>query len=900
MRTLREWMLRLWGTLRRRRTDADLQEELRTHLEFAAEDAARQAYGTAGARRAARIRVGGVDETMDAARDQRGLRWLEDVCTDVRFSLRTLRRSPAFTAVVLVTLALGIGVNAAMFSLVDRLILSGPGHVRDVERVHRLQRTFQAPGRDAERTGQFGYVTYDSLRQRARFFEAIAAYGFVPGESVLGRGAGARRITRGHATASLFPLLGVAPAVGRFYTEQEDDVVAPEPVAVISYGLWQTEFGGRSDTLGASITVDDTAYRIVGVAPEGFTGPDLQPVDVWLPESLIGRGVVSQNWTQSWNASWLRILVRLTPDASADAAGAEATAIHRSVYTGTDEARRLSTLSLQPLRFGQHGEEPLESRIAIWLFAVSAIVLLVSCTNVVNLLLARGLGREREIALRFALGAGRARVVRLLLIEVAALAVAGGAVGLGIAYLVGTFVRERLIPDIEWTSGVVDARVVIVSFFVASAVGLLAGLFPAVRASAPNLSISLKTGSRGEGGRRSRARAFLTMAQAAMSTVLLVGAGLFVGSLHRARAADLGLEPRQVVTFNVRRSAISPNLDEGMRQRERARRSAFFRSALEHVAALPDVEVASLTIGLPFRSSFGNRIRIPGRDVIPQLAGGGPYLRAVTPDYFRTVGTRLLEGRGFSEGDRAGSAPVAIIGAAMASTLWPDHEALGKCFHIGTSPKCTEIVGISEDSVRFGLRDEPAMSFYIPFGQEEGIGGTDLLVRPRGDRNSVIPMVKQTLLTLDPSITFVDARSLQEPVDLLVRPWRLGATMFTLMGGLALVIAGLGLYSVLSYLVTQRTREIGVRMALGASPVDVVRLLVRSALTLAVPGVIAGGVVATITSPLLEPLLFDISPTEPRVFIAAAMTLVAAALLATIAPLRRARGVDPIDAIRTD
>ena len=291
---------------------------------------------------------------------------------------------------------------------------------------------------------------------------------------------------------------------------------------------------------------------------------------------------------------------------------------------------------------------------------------------------------------------------------------------------------------------------------------------------------------------------------------------------------------------------------------------------------------------------------MPGRETIPQLKGGGPFLNVVGQDFFRTVGTRIIRGRAFLSSDRAGTAPVAIVNETMAATLWPNEDAIGKCFTVGQSPACAEVVGIAADTRRFKLREDAAMSFYIPIGQEQGISGTQLLVRPRGDANQVLAEVRKTLLSLDSTIIFVNAGVLQDRVEPQVRPWQLGATMFSLMGVLALIVAGVGMYSVLSYLVTHRSHEIGVRMALGARPTDIAQLVVREGLALAAGGIVIGFGLAIVGGGLVEPLLFDTSPREPLVFAVVALTLMTMAALATLVPAARARRVNPADAMRTE
>ncbi len=824
--------------------------------------------------------------------------WLAESWSDLVHGVRALRREPGFTAFVIATLALGIGANAAMFGIVDRLLVSGPSHVRDAASVRRLQVELKPAGMDVERSGNFGYVTYDALRN-ARSFSDVAAYSVVPEGIILGVGPGARRIHRGEATASLFPLLGVRPAIGRFFDEKDDDIAAPERVAVLGYGLWQQEFGGRTDIVGKPITLDTREHTIIGVAPKGFTGPDLARVDVWLPESLLGPQT-SSNWSRTWYSTWLAIVVRLKAEVSDAQANAEATTLVRHAYVGEDSAKAQATLAVRPLHFTKNGDESTESRVARWLFAVAAIVLLITCANAANLLLARALRRRREMAVRLSLGAGRWRLIRLSIIETLALSLAGGTAGLVVAYSFGSVMRSRLLPDVEWTSAAIDLKLAGISALIAIVAGLVVGLVPAIQASSLNLTTSLKTGAREGGGRTGRIRTTLTIAQAALSVVLLIGAGLFVRSLQQVRALDLGLQPDRVLTFTVNRTGLALITDTVERQRERARRLAYYPMVVEALSRRADVEHVSLTIGLSFASGFGEDIRVPGRDSVPQLKGGGPYMSAVTADYFKTVGTRIVRGRAFTTADRVGTAPVAIVNQTMAATLWPGEEALGKCFMIGQSSTCTTVVGIAANARQFRLREEPAMAFYIPFGQEQGFSGTQLLVRPRGDATRLIGAVRRELSALDPSIVIVNAGILQDKVDPQIRPWRLGATMFSLMGVLALLVAAVGLYSVMSYLVTYRTHEIGVRVALGATSENIMHLIVRGGLSLAIVGVAIGLGLALAAVRFIEPLLFDTSPRDPVVFGAVALTLLSAAALASIAPAARAARVNPMEAMRIE
>jgi predicted permease len=823
-----------------------------------------------------------------------------DLMSELRQSFRSLRRDPGFTLFVVAVLALGIGANSAMFSVVDRLLLRGPEHLDDPGSVRRVQMALQPRGMPMQRIGRFPYAAYDAIRGAGAITEA-AAYSVSVDGMVVGRGVAARRINRGEATPELFTMFGVKPALGRFFDASDNDLAAPQRVVVLGHGLWQRDFAGARDIIGKPVILDDSPYTIIGVAPRGFSGPDLTRVDVWIPESLVGRQRVGgQDWTRSWSALWLSIVVRMKPGVSEEQANAEVTALHQRAYAGRDSASARATLAVKPIQTTRNGDESSEARVSRWLAAVAIIVLIIACANVVNLLIARAIRRQRELAVRLTLGAGRLRLIRQLVVETMTLTMLGALAGLIVAYALGKLMRTALLPGVEWPSGPVDLRVVVVSIAVALGVGLLVGIIPAVQASAPDLSAALKAGVREGGGRRSHLRSVLTVAQTALSVVLLVGAGLFVVSLARVRAMDLGLEPDRVIAVTVQRQSMAAITDTVERRRERERRLGSYPEFVERLRARADVEDAALAIGLPFVAGFGDNIRVPGRDSIPSLPGGGPYLSAVSGGYFATVGTRILRGRAFNAGDRAGSAPVAIINETMAETIWPGEDPLGKCFYSGQSQSCAEVVGIAADTRRFNLREERALAWYVPFGQEEGIGGTQLLVRPRGDARQLSADIRRMMTEADKSIVFVDAKILADVVDPQVRPWRLGATMFTLMGVLALVVAGIGLYSVISYYVANRRHELGVRIALGARNSNIVGLVMRNGLGLAGLGIAAGLGLSLVASSWIKPLLFDTSTTDVRVLATVLLTLVGVSALATVVPALRAGRVNPMEAMRSE
>jgi predicted permease len=561
---------------------------------------------------------------------------------------------------------------------------------------------------------------------------------------------------------------------------------------------------------------------------------------------------------------------------------------------------RTATFTVAPLRYNRAGKESIETRVSRWLVAVAVIMLLIACANVANLFLARATRRRREVAVRLALGVGRGRLIRLLVAESVALGLIGGAAGLVVAFAGGRFVRGVLLPNVAWTDATVDIRVLAVTALTAFLTGVIVGLAPALQGTRLDLTSALKSGVREGGPQRSRVRSILTVTQAALSVMLLVGAGLFLKSLSRVNALHLGIEPDKVLTMALDWGSIG-DLAEEAKASERWRRNLFYDEALARVRTLPGVERAAVVVGTPFQSSASIDLRVPGWDSIPKLPGGGPYIRSVSDDYFATAGTRLVRGRAFTAADVAGAARVSIVNETMAKTLWPNRDAVGQCLLIDTMP-CSRVIGVVEDVRRFSLREEPAMQYYIPLGQERalGFGGRKMFIRARGDLATLRESLRDEILGMNPAISYVTLEMLQDSLDPQIRPWRLGATMFGVFGGLALLVAAIGLYSVIAYVVTQRSHELGVRIALGAQVGNIVRLVVRYGVGLALVGILIGTVLAINAGRWVEPLLFDTSPRDPVTFGVVAAVLLLVALVASLVPAWRASRVDPIEALRAE
>ncbi len=889
----------------------NVDEEIRTHLELRIEQLVREGFSSDTAREEAIRRFGSMEDArrelqQHAHQRERTMQfreWLDALRQDIRFAARGLRREPLFAGFVIAALALGIGANAAMFGVVDRLLLRGPEHIVDASRVMRVYLHEKVAGQGDFSGSTFGYVMYDLLKHDAHSFDGVAAYvATAHGQTVMGHGADAQLIVRGQASADLFPTLGVKPALGRFFTAEEDNTVGAERVAVIGYGLWRRVYGGDPAVLGKTILLADVPFTIVGVAPNGFTGPQLGRVDVWVPVSL-HVSMRTDDWTHTWHAQWLDVVVRLKPGVSLAQASLDATAAYRHAYNGGDKEDAAANIFVAPLSYNDDGKESAEASVSRWLVGVAFVVLLIACSNVVNLLLARAMRRRREVAVRLALGAARRRLIQLLLTESMMLAALGGTAGLAVAWITGQLMRTVLLADVEWTSSPVDGRVLAVSALIALSVGIVVGLVPALRSSRPDLTTALKSGIREGGMQGTRLRAALTVAQAALSIVLLSGAGLFVRSLSNIRALDLGIQPDRMLIVSPRWAAIAIQ-DSAAQSAESARRERLLVQALERIRQMPRVERATLSIGLPFQSSYSGTIRVSGFDTIPKLKGGYPQISAVGSDYFEAVGTRVLRGRVFSAADRPESEPVAVVSELMGKTLWPGRDPIGECIFTGKGREdlttCLRIVGVVADVHRSRLKEATGTHYYVPKGQEHGIGGTNLIVRPRVDAASVIPDVRKLLQDMDPTIQYVNEATLQDDVDPQIRPWRLGASVFGLMGILALLVAAVGLYSVMSYLVAQRTHELGVRIALGAQGADIVSLVVRSSVGMAMLGIVIGVGISLAAGRFIEPLLFDASARDVGVLGGVSLAMLGVSVLASALPALRAKGTDPMEALRAE
>ena len=891
-----------------RRIDGEVRDEVDFHLQMTVEDLVARGLSRNEAEAEAHRRFGDVDrwrrtlgeEDRRRADDSRRAEWWDALRQDAAYALRGLRRQPGFALAAVLTLALGTGANATMFGIVDRLMLRPPAHVVDAERVRRVYFTMNDGGfaSGVQDRGNWPQVVH--LREQVKAFERIGVA--FRTDMVYGEAPNARQIQATVVDHEFLRLLGVRPRLGRFFTAEEDRPPVGTAVAVLGYDFWQTSFGGDPGVLGRTVRVGGDQYQVIGVAPPGFSGIDLRRVDVWLPVSVAANSIGGSDWHTMRDMIWLQVVGRMRPgatDAELDAQLALAYPrwiASRPGTTGAELARLKPASYAGPIQRDRGPARSEDAKVATWLAGVSLIVLLIACANVANLLLARAMRRRRELAVRLALGAGRGRLAAQLLTEAVLLALLGAGAGLLVARWGGGRVRATLLPEVAWPETLTDGRVLAFTLASAVAAGLLAGVVPALQASRPRLTAALAGGQRGGGLQRSRARTTLLVTQAALSAVLLIGAGLFVRSLRNVTSADLGYDQRKVfmVELDTRGSGYTS-----------AEESELQKRLHERLRTIPGVESVSRSGTAPFYSGAMRGISVPGLDSIPTLPTGRPWFNPVTPEYFRTMGTSIVRGRGFTPDDRRGAEPVLIVNETMARLLWPGQDALGKCVKIGdASSPCSTVVGVAEEARWNEIRPEPVMQFYAPMEQQPSRGLGTIFVRPAARTNAefvaVGERVRRAALAESPKLGFVTIRPLADLVEPSIRPWRLGATLFGAFGLLALVVTTVGLYGVLAYAVAQRTHEMGVRLALGARAADVLRLVVGEGLRLVAAGVALGSAVALYGGRWIESLLYGVSARDPLTVGVVGLTLLAVAVAASWVPAWRATRVDPNVALRAE
>jgi predicted permease len=883
---------------RRTAIEAELREELWFHLErraaqFRAAGMSPDAAWEEAVRRFGSLDSAGNTLKQTARRREAGMRWSDIIDTiqqDTRYVLRQLGRAPGFTAAVTITLALGIGANATMFGVVDRLLLRAPANVAHPESLRRLGFDVRESGRSFT-SNALSYAEYRDLRDSIPGM-TFATYAF-PQDMALGRGAAAEKIRGQLVGGPYFELLGTKPALGRLFSR--DDVAEPtgQPVAVISEGFWQRHFAGAPDVLGKTLPIGQTRFTIVGVAPRYFTGTGVSSIDVWLP-LVAAHGLrfdKSPNWMDSRNMSWLAIITRQTGDSSSlVAASVRATNVHKA-FQPRDS---LVVGKLTPILRRFTAKNSPDVKVARLLLYVSAFVLLIACANVANLLLARAVRRRQEMAVRLALGIDSLRLATLLFTESAVLAILGGAASLFVVQFGGGLVRARFLSTVNaWSESLVDRRVLAFTLITTFAVMLLIGLAPLLNARRIRLTVALKSSSAGGGRRRSRAHAALVVAQVTLCVVLLIGTGLFVRSLWKVNGLRLGIDTKQVLVANVDLISIG---------RSDAEIAAAYLRFAERVRALAGVQAATVSMATPFSSTYGAQISVPGLEKPPRVPDGGPYYNAVDEHYLTTMGTRLISGRGITAEDRAVRARVLVVNQSMAQLYWPGADPIGKCVKIGgdTMP-CSTVVGVAENARRQSLIEGVSLQYLVPLERSPGRDRDRVLfVRVNGDADQMLEPVRRAMQSSAPDLPYANVRPMHSLLEGDFKPWTLGSTMFTIFGVVGLVLAIVGLYGTLAYDVAQRSRELSVRVALGAQSRQIVRLVMRGGVGLVLSGVVLGWLVALSSTRWVAELLYEVSPRDIAIYGGVGAALVVVGIVATAMPAWRATKVDLREAMAAE
>jgi macrolide transport system ATP-binding/permease protein len=861
----------------------EIAEEWQFHMELRTEENIRRGMTPQEARRSAELHFGNAGHIKDASWDVRGGGIMETFWQDVRFGFRQLRRSPGFTFVALLSLGLGIAGNAVIFSLISTILLR-PLPISHPEQVFAIH---QGKEKDASYSQSISYPNYKDIRDRNAVLSGMAVYRFDP--MSLSHNGSNERVWGYLVSGNYFDVLGVHAFLGRTFTVDEDRTPNSHPVAMLSYGCWQRRFGSEPGVVGSSIQINGHNFTAIGVAPPGFTGTEsVFTPEFWVPSMMqewieAGSGLEGRS-----NGQWLPF-GRLKPGINLEQARAQLNTVARQLgqeYPKTDQG--------MSLRLTPPGLVDPNLRSAVIAFSGALmltvlLVLLIACTNLASLLLARATQRRKEIAVRMAIGATRARLSRQLLTESVMLSVVGAAFGLAIGQALILLARASL-PRTDFALTLdlrMDWRVV--SFVVALAVvtGIGFGLVPALQASRSDVVASLKDDT--SGGRRAWLRGALVAMQVALSFVLLITAGLTVRSLEHTEALGPGFDPNNAVTVSV---------DLGLQGYDEKRGENFYQQLAEHVRALPGVKSAGWIARLPLALDVSTTGVYPEGQAEPRVEEmPSAIYESASPDYFVTMGIPIVGGRDFATSDTAKSPGVVIVNETLAQRFWPGQNPVGKRLHSGNAD-LLEVVGVAKNGKYQSLGEIPPLVVYYPFTQSYATSAA-LVIRTSVDPGAEISNVRSEVQKLDPQLPIYDAKTLKEHLRLALFPLHAGAVVAGSFALLAMVLAGIGIYGVMSYSVGQRMHEIGIRMALGARATDVWTMVLKQGVIITAIGMVFGLVCAIGLSGVVASMLYGVSATDPLTFLLIALLLAAVALTACYIPARRATKVDPVIAIRS-
>lgn len=876
---MRRFLHRLLALVRGRRADAQLDREIAAHLALIEDELVGQGLSREAARLAARRRFGGVEQTKERQRDVRSFVWVDDLRRDVQYAMRTLARTPVLTPAAILTLTIGIGGTTAVFSLIDAVLLQR----LPFPNADRLVMVYEDGARFGFPNSDLAPVTYAGWSGLNGVFDSTAAV--TDFGAVLMNNEEPLRVAGRRVTSSLFEVLGARAQVGRVLLPTDDR--PGSKVVVLAHALWQDRFGGDSTIVGRTITINNDAYLVVGVMPATFQF--LQPyVKLWVPAGFSGEELAN-------GAHYLGMVGRMKPGVDASRVRADLNAIGVQIRPLLPADREAPRAVIVPLKDVMSGD--VRAPLLLLMTAVG-VVLLITCANLASLLLARAAARGHEIALRGALGASRSRLVRQLLTESLLLAFAGLALGTVLARWSFAFLEQLVPPAMSaFAAPALSGTTFAVAAVVASVTGVLFGLAPALASTRPNLTDALKAGGRGSAASQ-RGRGAFVVAQVALTLVLLVAAGLLLQTFYRMRYTNLGVDPERVLTLRT-----SLPLD---RYSGQPRRAAFYDRVLANVGQLPGVVAAGYSTSVPLEwKGATSEVTLEGITPVKGVAYDANH-RQVSAGYLKAIGTPLVRGRYFDDHDTETSQPVVIVNETMARRFWRDGDPIGKRFTLDNSDRAHQwltVIGVVGDVRQMGL-DVPARpEMYIPFRQIDSqpwFAPRDLIVRTTGDPMASAGAVKEVVHGVDPTIAVSNIRRLDEVLDEDVSARRIGTTLLTVFAAFAVVLAVVGIYGVMAYYVAQHVPEMGVRIALGASHRDIVGLIVKKGLTLAIAGVVIGAAAAAALTRLMSGVLVGVSPTDAPTFVLVAALLLGLAFVASYLPARRARGVDPIVALRSE
>jgi putative ABC transport system permease protein len=892
---------------RKRAVEQELDDELRSSLEVLTQEKMKQGLPQSVAQREALLELGGVEQVKEEVRAARAGRFLEDFARDIRFAFRTLAKSPGFTTVAVLTLALGIGLNTSIFKLFDAVALR-PLPVRDPNTVVDI---YQRVGNEPSGYRPFSYPEYVALRDANNVFSGLAAYSwitvqFAAGAAGLDTGISADGAEEVHGllvSGNYFSMLGGEAVLGRTFGPDEDQSSGSHQVVVLSHLFWKRRFDSDQAVLGKDLDLNGKRFTVVGVARQDFTGTEPQMPDFWAPLTAQSELMPAEDWLHERGSFWLELVARLKPDVTRLQAQASLEVLvnrFSQSYLGTSEK---AIVTLSPGSFLSRPDLRGEvDSLAFLVMAAVSMVLLIACANIASLSVTRATGRQKEIGIRLSLGATRRRLIQQLLVESLVIALLGGGVGLLLAWWLPGFLVEVLRPPYEQPFILhlgFDIPVLAYALLVSVATGVVFGLAPALQASKPNLLSAIKDEGTSFGRRlgRSRFNNLLVIGEISTCLVLLMGAGLLVRGLKRAQNVDPGFDTNHVLVVS---------LDLNLHGYDDTRAAEFHRELTSRLLSEPGVKSVSVASLVPLGGvSRAATITVAGKDALPGASSRLWDFWVVSPNYFETLGIPLVRGRSFSAQDAQGGPSVAIINEAMAREVWPGKDPLGRRLRLGPpSVPFAKVVGVVKDTrgARLWEADKPYV--YLPLllssqgpPVQTGQLGMKLLVRTTGNPEIAAAMLPHVVRALDPSV--------RATVTLLANSlgrwlWfsQVGAMLSSMLSLLALLLAAVGIYGVVSYSVTRRTQEMGIRMALGASQTDVLKLVVGQGLRLTLAGLAIGEVASLAATRMIEGMIYGVKATDPVTLAAVPLLLTAVAMLACYIPARRATKVDPMVALR--